>query len=74
MCYKKAAKETLEYAKPLGFSATGIAFFQIPGHESPWVIYLLIDIFKVLVPAAAFVYTIVKTYYLIKNGRKNGRI
>lgn len=72
MCMKKVVKEAIDYIKPIGAGGVPFLMAQLPVAPSPAIIYVLIDVLKVVGSIAAIIYTVAKTYFLIKNrGNKN---
>jgi len=66
MCIKQVTREAKEYMKPIIASSTPFVMLQIPS-VPPSNISFFLDYLKVVASVAGIVYTVIKTYYLIKN-------
>lgn len=55
-----------EYLKPLTASGFSYIIAESVGLNSPKTVYLIIDILKILASMAGIIYTVVKTYIIIK--------
>jgi len=68
MCMKNVTKEIKEYAKPITASSIPFVMLEIPTTASE--ISALLDYLKIVASIAGIIYTLFKTYYLIKNKGK----
>ncbi len=73
MCMKKTFKEGTDYLKKLGASI-GVPFAvgSLPvTSPTPDIVFITIDVLKVVGVLVGIIYTITKTYFLVKNRGKN---
>lgn len=69
MCMKNVLKEAKEFAKPITASSVPFVMLEIPTLPQSNVSFFL-DYLKIMASIAGIIYTLFKTYYLIKNKGK----
>ncbi len=68
MCMKNTFREIKEYLKPITASSIPFVALELPTTASE--VSVLLDYLKIVASIAGIIYTIFKTYYLIRNKGK----